>query len=549
MPLVLLVNPPNTSQVPGQETTLLTRPEDLTDWANLPSLGILALASALQDIPGITPVYLDGTIVPWGELLQYIDENAGQTLAVCVSMLTASYEAGLALLQHAKAIRPAIWTVAGNDHITALPGACLARQRESIDFGFAGNEVIGSFRSLIADLHRGTLQAPARYPGLVTWTADGVLQVPQRAEPVFTRLDYPLIDATYPHTAHYRANFAARIAPRLRDLIGIPVQNGVPLELARGCIKFSRDDPCTFCSIQYGGMWRNSVPDAATGWELLHHAVDSGYDFLSLTADELPLTFGALLREMSATAPAWWRGLPADARPVLGGYARADGLSSARHAATLRELGIRYIMVGFDAGSPISLSALNKPLAPAHDGDPLYRAERMFRHNVDALRRARDEGIFLKAGFVVGHLGMTRQLLDENVESVCALVSEGRSAIASSDIEVLSPEPGSVDYRYLTEPGVAGAAAGRLGLTIAEPRIRAGIAGRYAGLDAIDRQEAMGDYVRAVMPELTLEDLVKARDQLRDHCRASGVFVGELFQPTSREGASRVLQQSPDQRD
>src|SRR5215469_5735761 len=392
MPLVLLVNPPNTSQVPGEASAMLTRPEDLTDWANVPSLGILALASALRDIPGVTPVYLDGTVIPWPDLLRFVSDNARDVLAVCASMLTASYEAGLAVLRHAKAVRPSIWTIAGNDHISALPAACLTRQRDCVDFGFAGNEVVGPFRSLIADLHRDTLRAPSRYPGLIAWTADGLVQAPQRPEPVFTDIDYQLIDAAYPHTPSYQANFAARIGPRLRRLLGTPLANGVPVEIARGCIKFSRDDPCTFCSIQYGGSWRNSVPDAEQGWSVISDAVRSGYDYLSLTADELPLTFGPLLREMGRTSPSWWREIPERERPVLGGYARADGLSSPRHAATLRELGVRYLMVGFDAGSPVSLSALNKPLAPVHDGNARHRAERMFRHNLDALDRAREEG-------------------------------------------------------------------------------------------------------------------------------------------------------------
>lgn len=527
MPLVLLVNPPNTSQVPGEAAGRLTRPEDLTDWANVPSLGVLTLASALREVPGVTPVYLDGTIVPWEVILRFTEEHAGELLAVCVSMLTASYEAGLALLRHAKAVRPAIWTIAGNDHVSALPGPCLARQRDCVDFGFVGNEVIGPFRDLIGDLSAGALRSPGHYPGLAAWTRDGLTLTPQRPEPVPAAPDYALIDAAYPHTPQYQANFAAGVAPRLRELLGIGLRNGVPAELARGCIKFARHDSCTFCSIQYGGMWRNSVPGAARGWALVEHAVRAGYDYLSLTADELPLTFGGLLRDMRREAPRWWLGLPEDERPVFAGYARADGLSSPRHAATLRELGIRYLMVGLDAGSALSLSALNKPLSPARGGDPRYRAERMFQHNLDALDRARDEGIFLKAGFVVGHLGMTRPMLAENVQSICALVDRGKGAIASSDIEVLSPEPGSLDYRYLTEPAAAAAAAGRLGLPIADDDVRAQIAARHAGLDSTDREQAMADYVRAVMPELTLDDLAEAREQLREHCRGNGVFVGE----------------------
>ena len=133
----------------------------------------------------------------------------------------------------------------------------------------------------------------------------------------------------------------------------------------------------------------------------------------------------------------------------------------------------------------------------------------------------------VKAGFVVGHLGMTRELLEENIQSICALVDRGKGAIASSDIKVLSPEPGSTDYRYLTEPAVAAKAASRLGLAIADEDVRAEIAEAYAGLDVIDRERAMDDYVRAVMPELALDDLAKAREQLRDHCRRSGIVVGD----------------------
>ncbi|WP_377268738.1 B12-binding domain-containing radical SAM protein [Peterkaempfera sp. SMS 1(5)a] len=527
MPLVLLVNPPNTTQVLEDVSCTVTRPEDLTDWANVPSLGALTLASALVPVPGVTPVYLDGTIVPWKEILRFVEDHADDLLAVCVSMLTASYEAGLALLRHTKALRPGIHTIVGNDHVSALARQCLSRQRDCMDFGFVGNEVVGPFRSLIADLHRGTLRSPRAYPGMVAWSSDGLVETPQRPEPVFTGHDYRLIDEVYPHTAQYRANFASRVAPRLRELLGVPLHNGVPVELARGCIKFSRHDACTFCSIQYGGMWRNSVPDAAQGWRVVEHAVRSGYDYLSLTADELPLTFGSLLREMRDGAPDWWTGLPENERPVFGGYARADGLSSPRHAATLRELGVRYLMVGLDAGSAVSLSALNKPLAPARGGDPRYRAERMFQHNLDALERARDEGIYIKAGFVVGHIGMTRRLLEQNIESICALVDAGKGAIASSDIEVLSPEPGSFDHRYLTEPAFAAEAAQRLGLEIADADVRAGIAVRHAELDTLDREQAMDDYVRAVMPELTLDDLAKARERLREHCRSTGVFVGE----------------------
>jgi radical SAM superfamily enzyme YgiQ (UPF0313 family) len=529
MAIVLVISPPNSNQLFDDLTSsgAVPRPEDLTDWANLPNLGVLTLASAIADLPDVEPVYIDGTVVAWADILDFVTDSAHDILAVCVSVLTASYETALALLRHTKAIRPEIVTILGNDHFTAMHVQCLQNNHALIDYGFVGNEVVGPFRALIGDLARGQVRGPGHYPGLVGWTPAGVVATPQAPEPVFTAHRFDLIDRVFDHTAKYRENFRTRVGPRLEQLLGVTLELGTPLELARGCIKFSRDDACTFCSIQYGGMWKNSVSGPREAWDTIAHAFGSGYEFLSLTADELPLTFGALLREMAAGPPSWWRDLSEHDRPVFGGYARADGLSNPRHAATLRALNIRYLMVGLDAGSATSLGALNKPLAPVKDNDSTYRAERMFQHNIDALEIARDEGLFVKAGFVLGHLGMDARLLAQNVESICSIIDHGTEAIASSDIEVLSPEPGSTDFRYLTEPELATAAAARLGLRIADEDVRERIAKQHRDLDVIDRERAMDNYTQAVMPELTLDDLAAARATVRNHCKAKGVLVGE----------------------
>jgi anaerobic magnesium-protoporphyrin IX monomethyl ester cyclase len=526
MPQVLVINPPNSTSVMDTVACTVTQPDELTDWANVPSLGALTLASALADIPGITPVYLDGTVVPWHELLGYIAENAAEILAVGVSALTASYEAGLLLLEHVKQVQPRAWTILGNDHFTALAETCLAHHRDCVDFGFVGNEVVGPFRALIADLYRDQLRSPAAYPGLAAWAGDGVVLTPQRPEPVYTGQRYELIDAVFPHSEYYTRNFRARVGPRMRELMGAEVSSGVPVEFARGCIKFSRDDACTFCSIQYGGMWRNSLENPDHAWDMLRRATQAGYDYLSVTADELPLTFGSLLRQMVQTRPAWWTAGESE-RPLLAGYARADGLASPRHAAMLRDLNIRYLMVGLDAGAPLSLAALNKPLAPTRDTDPRRRAEQMFQHNIAALHAARNEGLFLKAGFVLGHLGMTPELLKLNTEAMCTLIDNGKDTIASVDIEVLSPEPGSRDYQYLTNPALATAAARRLGLCIADTGVRHKVAREHAFIDMIDREQAMRDYALALMPGLTLEDLAGARAAVRAHARHAGILVGE----------------------
>jgi hypothetical protein len=70
-------------------------------------------------------------------------------------------------------------------------------------------------------------------------------------------------------------------------------------------------------------------------------------------------------------------------------------------------------------------------------------------------------------------------------------------------------------------------AAARAGLEIAGEGVRAEIARRHERLDVIDREQAMRDHVRALMPGLTLGDLASARARVRAHCKAAGIVIGE----------------------
>jgi radical SAM superfamily enzyme YgiQ (UPF0313 family) len=291
------------------------------------------------------------------------------------------------------------------------------------------------------------------------------------------------------------------------------------VDIGRGCIKFAMDDACSFCSIQYGGLWRNALePHAA--WAVIENAWRSGHDYLYLTADELPLTFTALLKAMLAEQPSWWRDLPDDERPLIVGYARADGLSDPRKASLLRQLGIRQLMIGMDAGSAVSLAALNKPLRSK-------QGEQLTAQNFTALRVARDTGLLVRGGFVLGHIGMTPAILDENLQIIKALLSEGRDVISAVDIEVLSPEPGSRDFKYLTSPELAAIAAERLNLTLADAPLLQSVAKRWRGCDIVPPEESMRDYAAAFMPDLPFDRLIGARKELRAFAQSLGIVVGE----------------------
>ncbi|WP_250208022.1 hypothetical protein [Curvibacter sp. CHRR-16] len=190
----------------------------------------------------------------------------------------------------------------------------------------------------------------------------------------------------------------------------------------------------------------------------------------------------------------------------------------------MQEIGFRILFVGVDAGASRSLQALNKPL---RNKDPVAAAQRMVDANLRALHNARAHGVAIKAGFVLGHLGMNKALLDENIETYIDFLKAGRDVIISADIELLSPEPGSKDFRYLTNPDEAETRAAQLGLAIGSRALRQNVAERYRNIDIFDRETAIDDYVSVLMPELSKEQLAIARDQVRSECNRLGIVIGD----------------------
>lgn len=116
--------------------------------------------------------------------------------------------------------------------------------------------------------------------------------------------------------------------------------------------------------------------------------------------------------DMAESPPQWWRELPPDERPILVGYARADGMEKEQVLKAMRRIGFRILFVGVDAGATRSLQALNEPI---RSKDPAAAAQRMYDANLRALCNARKHGVAIKAGFVLGPIGMNEALLQENV--------------------------------------------------------------------------------------------------------------------------------------
>lgn len=522
--VVFFVNPPNSNDVlsdGGPDEVVVATGNQHTDWANFPHLGILSLASYIDSVPGFQASYIDGVLYSLGIIEATIRAHASRTLAVCLSAITANYESAIRIASAVKAIDARISVVMGNDHFTALSREILERHGELIDCGFVGNEVYIGLRDYLRDQQQN--RAHGIYPGSIRWQSGRLVADPSIREDINRVVDYALIDRTLPHSCVYRKNFTLRLSRRIFEVTGRTVRKGVPVEIGRGCIKFSGDDACSFCSIQYGGMWKNELA-SEHAWSVIHAAWKAGYDYLYVTADELPLTFARLMLAMAASRPVWWMALPSDERPVLVGYARADGMEREHVMQAMRDIGFRILFVGVDAGAQQSLQALNKPL---RNKDPIIAARRMYEANVRALANARKHGVAIKAGFVLGHAGMNEALLEENVATYIEFLAAGRDVVISADIELLSPEPGSKDFRYLSQPDEADAIAERLGLRIAARSLRDHIARRYREVDIFDRETAIEDYIRALMPELSKARLAAARDHVRAACVRYGIVIGD----------------------
>ncbi len=520
--IFLLINPPNSQDLLKQKESIVTKGVQHTDWANLPCLGILSLATYISHHSTFECIYLDGVVCPWDFIKQYILQNKKKILAIGISTLTASYGSAKELFAYIKQIEAPITTIIGNDHFSAMPREILSNNAHIIDYGFIGNDVHRSLNAFLTDLSANHL-AYENYPGLVYKNKEEITFVPPAAEPLNTVVDYSLIDKTYPHSKYYNQNFQNRLKNRLFEKFGRNVLSGIPIEIARGCIKFAKNDPCSFCSIQHNALWRNANT-AKDAWKQLETAYQHNYGYFYITADELPLTFRQLLKQMHENIPAWWKNIPKEKKPIMMGYARADGLTH-ETSRLLKELGFKIIMIGLDAGTPLSLIAMNKILHSKLD--KVQAGHNLFQRNCEALQLAEQYDFYVKAGFVIGHLGMDKELLQKNVDSICHLLKQGKKSILSVDIEVLSPEPGSKDYQFLLSPSLALETAHQLNLTIAPANVLLQISKKYQNVDYFDREEAMADYIASVMPQLSFNELAKARDNVRLYAKSLGLLVGE----------------------
>lgn len=413
VPQVLLVNPQSTPS-----------PHKVFEPNIYPHIGLLTLATALEQAGAcrgiaVEVLYYDGALLGDAFIRDYIAANARRIALVGYSAVTLNYGSCVALASHAKACRPGIVNVIGNDHFSALHREVMSRRQGVFDYGFCGNDVVEGFTAFTLDTLCGRQADPATYAGLVVRDAQapgGVRRVPENPEE-FERLpliDYALLDSLVPHAERYH-----REQRQFYHYVREENLRITTIEFARGCLKFKGrrteggipQNACDFCAIIPGSR-ALSAQKARRAWEIIRNAFESGYNYLFVTADELPSTFWPLIRDTVDEMPEWYRALAPGQRPRMMGYARADAFRERvreRIDVLMGTLGFDHFFVGLDGFTSLSLRAMNKGIQRlANDTDDLLD------HNLVACREIAQRGGRLSAGAVITHMGITPALLETN---------------------------------------------------------------------------------------------------------------------------------------
>ena len=503
VPQILLVNPANT---PARHKTF-----EPNIYANL---GLVTLGTSLRcgflaGNVAARVLYYDGSLLGDEFIRGYIAQNADRLAVIGYSSYTPNYGACVSLARHAKSCNARIVNVIGNDHFSALYREIMRRQEGVFDYGFYGNDVVESFTRFVIDILAGNLAEPRTYPGLVfrdPFSTGGVARSPENPAE-FPRLplpDYSLLDTLAPHTAAYHREQQAFYTYMREEGLRTTV-----IDIARGCIKFSGKrnesgiplNACDFCGIIPGSK-AISGQNAQRAWEIIHNAFEQGYNYLFVTADELPSTFWPLLRDMAKQMPEWYLDLKPSERPRMMGYARADAFREnmrERIDLLMNVLGFDHFFVGLDGFSSVSLRAINKGINQrANDSGDLLR------HNLIACEEIARRGGRLTSGAVITHLGITPQMMDDNFRMMERVIREYSHLFMELDFELLSPIPGSLAFDYLRRPGMARARADVLGLNVNDRYLET-LHAKYQDKDELDPEVLISDFILGCCPDITVE--------------------------------------------
>jgi len=469
--------------------------------------------------------YLDGALYSNDVIAEYITQNARDIRALCISVLTSSYVGALKLAAQAKSLNPATIVIFGNDHFSAVYERVMLNQ-PCIDFGFYGNDVVMGFSHFVVDLVKKKDQCLQSYPGLVYRDSTGAIQKNSEGMQeylVLPLVDYSLADTVLPHTVRYLegqgSNYVFMRSGHLKSTV---------IDIGRGCIKFAGErqeniplNACDFCGIIPGKSTIASV-QADKAWAIVENAYRQGYNYLYVTADELPLTFWPLLSRMASSIPEWYADIKPKQRPRFFGYARAEAfaLKPERIDSMISDLNFDHFFIGFDGLSEISLQVMNKQPVKRGSADNV-----LMIHNMIAMNKVVSKGCLITAGVVLTHLGITPAIMEDNFQNLRSLVNQFPENFAALDFGPLCPIPGSHSFRYLHDPEFASQKAKQFGLRIDRAYLES-IAPKYLIADCLEMDELISDFVRGCCPDISLKLVHEYVAKTAELAKGHGIVVG-----------------------
>lgn len=459
-----------------------------------PHLGLLSIATHIREVvPGLIVEVIDGSIEDLPSILAKLDADL-----IGISVLTPSYDAGLAIARKAKEVGAI--TVLGNDHATNRWRQILSRRPE-VDYVICGDHGEVSLAMLIEWLRAGG--DLCEVPALAFRRGSDVgvnLRVSPRGSAVggamvrgFDSHGYPsydigslsiadrgLIAGESRYFENYQRAYGSFHAGR-------PIRQ-TTINVARGCAwGASNKRRCVFCDI-YDLSERSAAP--ARAWAEVEYLTGLGYNFLYEVCDSFSsfaVSDDGFLAHMQATRP---ETIPETTEWFV--YARAAELARDGVADRLRAFGARRLNLGIDSASDTILRGMSKGAGG--------------KTNRKAVELCAELNMQMYVSFVFGSIGESRDSLRETVDFISWAL--GSNFVVSVDPSVLLPLPNAPAWEALMNPQSAAPVCRRMGVT---PHPVA--AASYHEDDILDTAQLSRDWV-STFCNCTYEDIIEARDQV-----------------------------------
>jgi anaerobic magnesium-protoporphyrin IX monomethyl ester cyclase len=511
--MVLLINTGDTSRHIASANTAI-----------YPNLGLLTLANSLKSKSNnqCKIGYLDGTVYSNDVIKNYVVQNIATIEIICFSVLTSNFGIATQISKIAKEIKPEIIIILGNDHFSALYNQIMTNH-SYIDYGFYGNDVVFGFTNFVLDKLNDNLKDLSNYAGLI-FRKDNLIIKNQEDIDEYSNIpliDYSIVNSILPHQEKYFEGQNSTYAfMRNRNL------KSQVVDIGRGCIKFSGKriqnvplNACDFCGIIPGSK-SILMTTYERAWDIIKNAYDQGFNYLYITADELPLTMWNLIKRMVDNIPKWYTDLPKNVRPKMFGYARAEGFVTEENKIDIliNQLGFDHFFIGFDGLSEISLRVMNKQPVKNYSHD-------LMDYNYKALKKLGEAGCLITAGIVVTHLGITKHILENNFKQLEQFVNAYPTAFAALDFGPLCPIPGSQSFLYFTNPEFAEKRANEFELNINKNYLLS-IRDKYLYGDTFEMDELINDFIIGCCPDVSLDLIEMYMEKITVLAKKNNIVVG-----------------------